>query len=63
MTAAEREDEAADLARAWEEHELSQLRYFRSLPLRERMAAVQGMCDVLRHFARMRAQGKFKPGA
>lgn len=57
---------AADFSReltsqedAWEEHTLSQLRYFRSLPLREKMQAVQGMADVLRRFAEMRARGEF----
>ena len=35
---------------AWEEHSLSQLRYFRSLSLREKMVAVQGMADVVRRF-------------
>ena len=44
---------------AWEEHGLSQLRYFRSLSLREKMEAVEGMADVLRRFAEMRAKGEF----
>lgn len=44
---------------AWEEHSLSQLRYFRSLSLREKLEAVQGMADVLRRFEEMRARGEF----
>jgi hypothetical protein len=43
---------------AWEEHNLSQLRYFRSLSLREKMQAVEGMADVLRRFEEMRARGE-----
>ena len=42
---------------AWDEHNLSQLRYFRSLPLRTKLEAVQGMADVLRRFEEMRAKG------
>jgi len=45
--------------RAWEAHNLSQLRYFRSLPLREKLQAVEGMADVLRRFAEMRSRGEF----
>ncbi len=45
---------------AWEEHALSQLRYFRSLSLREKMEAVEGMADVLRRFEEMRAKGEFR---
>jgi hypothetical protein len=44
---------------AWREHNLSQLRYFASLTLREKMAAVEGMADVVRKFSQMRQQGKF----
>lgn len=44
---------------AWEEHNRSQLRYFRSLSLREKMQAVEGMADVLRRFEEMRAGGEF----
>jgi len=50
---------ATDPSRSWEEHNLSQLRYFRSLSLREKMEAVQGMADVVRHFEEMRARGEF----
>jgi hypothetical protein len=45
--------------RSWEEHNLSQLRHFRSLSLREKMEAVQGMADVLQRFEEMRARGEF----
>ena len=45
--------------RAWDEHNLAQLKYFRSLSLREKMEAVQGMADVLRRFEEMRAGGEF----
>lgn len=44
---------------AWEEHNVSQLLYFRSLSLREKMQAVQGMADVVRRFEEMRAKGEF----
>jgi hypothetical protein len=45
---------------AWREHNLAQLRYFRSLSLRARMQAVQGMADVIRRFEELRRQGKFR---
>lgn len=45
---------------AWAEHNLSQLRYFRSLSLRARLEAVAGMADVIRHFQGMRASGGFQ---
>lgn len=44
----------------WDEHKLSQLRYFRSLSLREKLQAVEGMADIVRHFQQIRAQGGFK---
>jgi hypothetical protein len=44
---------------AWLEHNLSQLRYFRSLSLRTKLEAVQGMADVIRRFSEMRKQGRF----
>lgn len=53
---ASRRDPAKD---AWDEHNLSQLKYFRSLPLRTKLEAVQGMADVLRRFEEMRAKGEF----
>lgn len=48
---------------AWHEHNLSQLRYFRSLSLRSKLEAVQGMADVIRHFTIMRRQGQFVAAA
>ncbi len=47
----------------WEEHNLSQLRYFRSLSLPEKLQAVEGMADVVRHFRRIRSRGGFKPAS
>lgn len=44
----------------WDEHNLAQLRYFRLLPLREKLQAVEGMADVVRRFQQIRAQGGFK---
>jgi hypothetical protein len=46
--------------KAWVEHNLSQLAYFQSLSLREKMHAVQGMADVVRRFDEMRESGKFR---
>jgi hypothetical protein len=51
---------APDPAAAWREHNLSQLRYFRSLSLRNRLEAVQGMADVIRRFEEMRRNGEFR---
>lgn len=50
---------APDERDAWREHNLSQLRYFRSLSLRSKLAAVEGMADVIRRFAELRRQGRF----
>jgi hypothetical protein len=47
-------------AAAWHAHALSQLRYFQSLSLRQKLEAVEGMADVLRRFEQMRATGKFR---
>lgn len=44
---------------AWEAHNISQLVYFRSLSLRKKMQAVQGMADMVRRFEEMRAKGEF----
>ncbi|MDQ3776992.1 MAG: Fic family protein [Pseudomonadota bacterium] len=49
--------------RGWDEHNLSQLRYFRSLSLRGKLQAVEGMADVVRHLQQIRAQGGFKPAS
>jgi len=53
---------APDPDAAWREHNLAQLRYFRSLSLRARLEAVQGMADVVRRFEEMHRQGKFQSG-
>jgi len=53
-------DKDPDNEAAWREHNLSQLLYFRSLSLRSRLEAVQGMADVIRRFEEMRLGGKFR---
>ena len=56
----ERESEFKQEPMGWEAHNLSQLRHFRSLTLREKLQAVEGMADVVRRFQSMRNQGGFK---
>lgn len=54
---------AADARRraaAWKEHNLSQLRHFASLPLPEKMRAVEGMADVVRRLLELRGRGRSK---
>lgn len=46
----------ADRDRAWQAHNLSQLLYFRSLSLRTKLEAVEGMAEVVRLLERMRAR-------
>ena len=58
----EQHSTAPDPETAWRDHNLAQLRYFRSLDLRARLEAVQGMADVIRRFEELRRQGKFRPG-
>jgi len=53
---------ASDRDNAWLEHNISQLRYFRSLSLRTKLEAVQGMADVIRRFREMRSKGQFSTG-
>jgi hypothetical protein len=48
---------------AWGRHNLEQLLYFRSLSLRQKLQAVEGMCDVARRFEQMRVLGKFRVGS
>ena len=48
-----------DTSSAWIEHNISQLRYFRSLSLRAKLEAVEGMADIVRRFRQMRANGRF----
>jgi hypothetical protein len=45
---------------SWRAHNLSQLLYFRSLSLREKLEAVEGMAEVVRLLERMRAAEKTK---
>lgn len=40
---------------SWQAHNLSQLLYFRSLSLREKLTAVEGMAEVVRLLEQMRA--------
>jgi hypothetical protein len=56
-------DDSLARAEAWRAHELSQLAYFRSLSLREKMEAVEGMADIVRLFGQMRAEGRFSDAA
>lgn len=51
---------APDPDKAWREHELAQLRQFRSLTLRARLEAVEGMADVIRRLETMRREGKLR---
>jgi len=44
----------------WLEHNLAQLRYFRSLSLREQMSAVEGMADVVRRLEAIRKAERAK---
>ncbi|MEO8008346.1 MAG: hypothetical protein ABI728_07490 [Betaproteobacteria bacterium] len=44
---------------AWQAHNITQLVYFHSLSLREKMQAVQGLADVVRRFEEMRTRGEF----
>jgi hypothetical protein len=45
-------------AAGWARHNLEQLRLFRRFDLRAKLAAVEGMADVVRHFAALRVAGK-----
>jgi CRISPR-associated protein Csx17 len=47
----------------WRAHELSQLRRFRALSLRQKLEAVEGMADVVRRLDQMRREGKFRSGS
>lgn len=46
-------------ADGWDLHNRSQLRDFRSLSLRRKMEAVEGMADLVRRFDKLRAEGAF----
>lgn len=45
---------------AWQDHALEQMLRFRSLSLRSKMEAVEGMANLLRRFEQMRESGAFK---
>lgn len=45
---------------AWQDHALAQMLRFRSLSLRSKMEAVEGMANLLRRFEQMRKSGAFK---
>lgn len=47
-------------AAAWRQHRQSQLLHFKSLSLRTKMQAVEGMADVLRRLGEMRRLGKLR---
>jgi hypothetical protein len=55
--------QAARTEEAWREHNLSQLLYFRSLSLREKLEAVEGMAEIVRLLERMRAEEKWPTAA
>jgi hypothetical protein len=58
MTESKSPSQSAD-ADPWLAHNLSQLRYFRSLSLREKMQAVEGMADIVRRLEDIRrAEGR-----
>lgn len=54
----EADAQAARIEEAWRAHNLAQLLYFRSLSLREKLEAVEGMAEVVRLLERMRAEEK-----
>ena len=45
---------------AWQKHAVEQMLRFRSLSLRSKMEAVEGMANLLRRFEQMRKSGAFK---
>ncbi len=49
--------------RAWHEHNLEHFRYFRSLSLRTKLEAIEGMADTVRRFQELRAQRKLQTPA
>jgi hypothetical protein len=52
----------ASVDAAWRAHDLAQLRYSRSLSLREKRAAIEGMADVVRQLERARASSSRDSG-
>jgi hypothetical protein len=47
----------------WRAHEISQLRRFRALSLRQKLEAVEGMADVVRRLDQMRREGQLRSGS
>lgn len=45
---------------AWREHNLSQLRYFRSLSFREKLQSLEGMAEMVRLLEAARARDRQK---
>lgn len=43
----------------WEGSRQEQLRRWQRLSVRERLQAVEGMGDIVEHFKKLRAEGKF----
>ena len=48
------------IKQAWQVHNMENFRYFRSLNLRTKLEAVQGMADIVRRFQALRAQRKLQ---
>ena len=48
------------IKRAWNKHNLEHFRYFRSLSLRTKLEAVEGMADIVRRFQELSTQRKIK---
>jgi hypothetical protein len=59
MSTTDEPSRAPDTDAAWAANNLSQLLYFRSLSLRQKLEAVQEMADVARRFREMREQKRF----
>jgi hypothetical protein len=59
----EHEEKADGKHTAWEQHNLSQLRYFRSLSLRSKMQAIESLAQIARRFQQMRDDGAFRSPA
>ena len=53
--------DAETVKRAWRKHNLEHFRYFRSLSLRTKLEAVEGMADIVRRFQELRVRRKSRP--
>lgn len=56
----EKPDTAEKNSDPWQDHAVEQMLRFRSLSLRSKMEAVEGMANILRRFEQMRKSGAFK---